>query len=412
MKLYKEQIERPCKAGDPKGFERLQVLMDAICLRRTKTDKKKDGSPLVELPSKTILTRHVVLNEEDRFCYAAYHKFAANLVSQYHRRGELLRNYAHVFVLMTRLRQLCCHRELYRDVDWEQVVRDKDLALQLQEPQTGTSKEEQERLVNLLKEMIKSGVSDECSICLGGLVSPVITQCGHVFCRACIEQVVDMVKPPACPLCRNLVQKKELLEAGQDDDDEETDHTLADMEDIIVNVSSSKINAAIKEMIRIRRDMPDDKIIVVSQFTSFLSILQPLLRENNFPTVRLDGSMTHMNRSEAVSVFQSTHPNSPKVMLLSLKAGGVGLNLTAANHLLLLDPAWNPAVEWQCFDRTHRMGQNKDVTIYKFITKDSIEEKMLEIQAKKEKLITGAFHMPAEERRKQRVEEIRSIFGI
>ncbi len=56
-------------------------------------------------------------------------------------------------------------------------------------------------------------------------------------------------------------------------------------------------------------------------------------------------------------------------MLLSLKAGGVGLNLTAANHLLLLDPAWNPAAEWQCFDRIHRMGQTKDVFIYKFIVK-------------------------------------------
>ena len=125
---------------------------------------------------------------------------------------------------------------------------------------------------------------------------------------------------------------------------------------------------------------------MVSQFTSFLSILQPLLHENLFPTVRLDGSMV---RSEVVSAFQSRHPHSPQVLLLSLKAGGVGLNLTAANHLLLLDPAWNPACEWQCFDRTHRMGQTKDVTIYKFITKDSIEEKMLDIQAKKEKLISG-----------------------
>ena len=101
-----------------------------------------------------------------------------------------------------------------------------------------------------------------------------------------------------------------------------------------------------------------------------------------------------------------------QVMLLSLKAGGVGLNLTAANHLLLLDPAWNPASEWQCFDRTHRLGQKKDVYIYKYIVKDSIEEKMLEIQAKKKDLISGAFHMPEDDRRRQRVQDIMSIFGI
>ena len=90
----------------------------------------------------------------------------------------------------------------------------------------------------------------------------------------------------------------------------------------------------------------------------------------------------------------------------------MGLNLTAANHLLLLDPAWNPASEWQCFDRIHRLGQTKPVFIYKFITKESIEGKMLEIQNKKKDLITGAFHMPEEERRRERINDIRNIFGI
>ena len=86
--------------------------------------------------------------------------------------------------------------------------------------------------------------------------------------------------------------------------------------------------------------------------------------------------------------------------------------LEQLGDLLLLDPAWNPASEWQCFDRTHRLGQTKDVYIYKYITKDSIEEKMLEIQAKKQDLISGAFQMPEEERRRQRVQDIMSIFGI
>jgi len=416
MRMYKAHIERPCKNGDPIGFERLQVLMDVICLRRTKMDKKPDGSMLVELPSKTVLTREVVLSPEDRMCYEYFHKFAADVVRDYQRRGTLLKNYAHVFVLMIRLRQLCCHREMFKEVDWAEVIRNKEgVSKQMLEALTAPEpgKEDvQERLVSQLRELIRSGVSDDCSICLGDLVSPVFTQCGHVFCRACIEQVVDTVKPPTCPLCREVVQKKDLLEAGQDEENEDPDEKIADMEDIIVDISSSKLNAAIKEMLRIRRDQPEDKIIVVSQFTSFLSILHPLLRENQFSTVRLDGTMNHMVRAEVVTAFQSSHFNSPQVLLLSLKAGGVGLNLTAANHLLLLDPAWNPACEWQCFDRTHRMGQTKDVTIYKFITKDSIEEKMLDIQAKKEVLISGAFSLPPEERRKQRLEEIKDIFGI
>ena len=95
-----------------------------------------------------------------------------------------------------------------------------------------------------------------------------------------------------------------------------------------------------------------------------------------------------------------------------MKAGGVGLNLTAASHLLLLDPAWNPASEWQCFDRIHRLGQTKQVFIYKFITKQSVEEKMLEIQDKKQGLISGAFHIQEEEKRRRRVDDIINIFSL
>jgi len=432
MKVFKIQIEGPCKKGIPVGFERLQVLMDTICIRRTKTDRKPNGSPLVVLPGKTVLTRDVEMSDEERLCYAIFHKRAQEIVGRYLKNGQLLRNYAHVLVLMMRLRQLCCHREVIKDVDWEEVLRDKKgLARQLEEyldedevtnkhnsadaPVSGMGDDVEKRLVSQLRDMIRSGVSDDCSVCLDDLKSPVITPCAHVYCRACIEMVLDTIKPPTCPLCRSKIDnKRQLLEAGQDDDgeDEKGESSLADMEDIEVKLSSSKVNAVLKEMLRIQRDCPDDKIVVVSQFTSFLNILQPLIKQNNFSLVRLDGTMSHFERSETVTVFQSRSKNSPNVMLMSLKAGGVGLNLTAANHLLLLDPAWNPASEWQCFDRTHRLGQKKEVTIYKYITKDSIEEKMLEIQKKKKDLISGAFHMPAEARRRQRIDDIRNIFGI
>ena len=118
------------------------------------------------------------------------------------------------------------------------------------------------------------------------------------------------------------------------------------------------------EISRIRRDCPGEKVVVVSQFSSFLSVLQPLVRKAGIPLTRLDGAMSHQvvscnranwrlmslvlqARAESVRSFQCRRPGSPALLLLSLKAGGVGLNLTAANHLLLLDPAWNPATEWQ-----------------------------------------------------------------
>ena len=423
MRIYKRQIEHPCKKGHRQGFERLQVLMDTICLRRTKRDHGPDGKLLVSLPSKKILVRKVDMSEDEKLCYGLYSKGAQDIVNRYQNSGDLLRNFAHIFALMTRMRQLCCHREIIREVDWTEALKDKDgLSKQLsgflgkestddKENNEGTDSEK--RLMMQLRDLIRSGVSDDCSICLDDLNLPVITPCAHVFCRACIERVLETLKPPSCPLCRSSIKnKKLLLEAAPDDEEDQSDDTLANMQDIVVNVSSSKVNAVLKEMLRIKRDHPGDKIIIVSQFTSFLSILQPLIRQHDFSLVRLDGSMSCYDRSTAVQEFQSSEKNAPQVMLLSLKAGGVGLNLTAANHLLLLDPAWNPASEWQCFDRTHRLGQKKDVTIYKYIMKDSIEEKMLEIQAKKKDLISGAFNMPADDRRRQRVDDIRNIFGL
>ena len=308
MRVFKQHIVRPCKHGDPRGFERLQVLLEAICLRRSKTDKKPDGSLLVKLPKKTVLIRSVELSEEERLCYGIFHKQAADIVGRYDRRGQLMKNYAHIFAMMMRLRQLCCHRELIKEVNWGSVMKDKEgLKRQLEgflateeaadkeEGKGGEDSEEEKRLVAQLRQMIKEGVTDDCSICLDDLKSPVITPCAHVFCKACIEAVIENMKPPACPLCRRTpMSSKTLLEAGhQEEGEEEEDHTLAAMEDIIVNASSSKINAVLKEIMRIGRDAPEDKIVVVSQFTSFLSVLQPLLQEKNFSYTRLDGTMSH-----------------------------------------------------------------------------------------------------------------------
>ena len=124
-----------------------------------------------------------------------------------------------------------------------------------------------------------------------------------------------------------------------------------------------------------------NKILVFSQFTSFLAIIREQLDKDKYSYLYLDGSTK--NRGELVKKFQE---GSDKIFLISLKAGGFGLNLTAANYCVLLDPWWNPAVEKQAVDRTHRIGQTKPVFVYKFIIKNTIEEKVLKLQEKKEKL--------------------------
>lgn len=124
------------------------------------------------------------------------------------------------------------------------------------------------------------------------------------------------------------------------------------------------------------------KCIVFSQWTSFLDLVEPELEKNGIGSVRLDGSTR--DRGAVVDAFQD--PEGPPVILSSLKAGGTGLNLTAADHVFLLDPWWNPAAEDQAADRAHRIGQTRSVTVYRLIAKDTIEEGIMALQERKRQL--------------------------
>jgi SNF2 family DNA or RNA helicase len=122
--------------------------------------------------------------------------------------------------------------------------------------------------------------------------------------------------------------------------------------------------------------------LVFSQWTSFLDLIEPLLQSAGIEFCRLDG--TTPNREDVVRRFQD--PKGPPVFLLSLKAGGVGLTLTAADHVFLLDPWWNPTVEDQAADRAHRIGQENPVLIHRLVAKDTLEDRILTLQREKQRL--------------------------
>jgi len=128
------------------------------------------------------------------------------------------------------------------------------------------------------------------------------------------------------------------------------------------------------------------KALVFSQWTSLLDRVEPLLGDVGIDHCRLDGS----TRDRAAVVRRFQHPTGPPVMLISLKAGGTGLNLTAADHVFLLDPWWNPAVEDQAADRAHRIGQDKPVMVYRMVAKDTVEERILLLQDRKRALADAA----------------------
>jgi SNF2 family DNA or RNA helicase len=128
------------------------------------------------------------------------------------------------------------------------------------------------------------------------------------------------------------------------------------------------------------------KALVFSQWTSMLDLLEEPLRQKALAFVRLDGSTR--DRAGVVERFQ-TEPEVG-VFLVSLKAGGVGLNLTAADHVFLVDPWWNPAVEEQAFDRAHRIGQDKPVFVYRLVAQETVEERILALSSDKRALADAA----------------------
>jgi non-specific serine/threonine protein kinase len=155
----------------------------------------------------------------------------------------------------------------------------------------------------------------------------------------------------------------------------------------ILNEEEKFPNHSIKldELTReIQENIGEHKALVFSQFLGMLALIREKLSEAGIAYEYFDGSTSSPERQRAIDNFQSN--DSCRVFLISLKAGGVGLNLTAADYVYIVDPWWNPAVEQQAIDRTHRIGQTKNIFAYRMICIDTIEDKILQLQERKRKL--------------------------
>uniref|UniRef100_A0A3Q2PPV1 Helicase like transcription factor n=1 Tax=Fundulus heteroclitus TaxID=8078 RepID=A0A3Q2PPV1_FUNHE len=388
-------IQRPVTQGDKTGLQNLQNLVRCITLRRTKSSEV-NGRRLVLLPKKTVYVEQVELSQQEREEYELARNEGKRTIGRYVAEGSVLRNYADVLAILMRLRQHCCHPDLLGKIS-------SDLG---KPAAADTPADLRERLIERLRLVLASGSDEECSVCLESLRLPVITHCAHVYCRPCIAQVISSEQQARCPLCRGEINPSELVEFPPEEVEDEKSMNCGRWR------TSSKVQALMGNLLRLRSEDANIKSLVVSQFTRFLTILQGPLREHGFSFVRLDGTMSQKKRAQTIQEFQSSAADSPKIMLLSLKAGGVGLNLTAASRVFLMDPAWNPATEEQCIDRCHRLGQKKNVVVTKFIVKDSVEENMVRIQKKKQDLVEKTFGSVSKDSKTSRIDDIRALLEM
>jgi len=370
-------------------MERLRVeVLDKILLRRTKLERKDD----VNLPPLEISIRKDKLSPEEQDFYTSMYTQSQTKFATYVEKGTILHNYAHVFDLIMRLRQAVGHPYLiiHGSMSSAAAIPTKS-----------------------------RGDADVCALCQDDIDDPdcrVVAQCGHAFHRDCITEYLEQApKLPSggigCPTCFSpLTLTMEEEGAGCDDLDDvptrkrgaRTGDPEDSDDDVVPAVASSsskragimsriktsefktstKMEALIQEIQKMRQTDGASKALVFSQFSRFLELIEWRLKREGINCAKLLGTMPIAARNNIIISFQ-TDP-SLEVLLISLKAGGEGLNLQAADHIFVMDPWWNPAAELQAIQRAHRIGQTRPVKATRFVAMDTIEEKIVELQQKKQ----------------------------
>ncbi|OBT61364.1 hypothetical protein VE03_09306 [Pseudogymnoascus sp. 23342-1-I1] len=429
--FWKTFITVPFESKDfMRALDVVQTVLEPLVLRRTKDMKTPSGEALVPLPPKTIEIVDVELSESEREVYEhiffrAKRTFAANVEA-----GTVMKAYTSIFAQILRLRQTCCHPILVRK---QSIVADELEADEAADAASGlgddmdlqslierfTAETDDSADANAfgahVLEQIRDEADNECPICSEEpMIEQTVTGCWHSACKKClldyISHQVDKGDAPRCFNCREPLNTRDIFEVVKHD----ADPDAPDVKPRIAlqrlgSNSSAKITALINQLKALRREHPGTKSVIFSQFTSFLSLIEPALTRAGVTFLRLDGTMAMKARAAVLKSFRDAKGFT--VILLSLRAAGVGLNLTMARRVYMMDPWWSYAVEAQAIDRVHRMGQTGAVEVKRFIVRESVEERMLRIQERKKFIASSLGMMSDEEKKVQRLEDIKELLS-
>ncbi|RHN75397.1 putative DNA helicase chromatin remodeling SNF2 family [Medicago truncatula] len=399
---WNKLIQKPFEGGDERGLKLVQSILKPIMLRRTKHSTDREGKPILVLPPADMQIIYCEPTEAEKDFYEALFKRSKVKFDQFVEQGRVLHNYASILELLLRLRQCCDHPFLVMSRGDTQEFADLNkLAKRFLRGTCNASEGEvkdalSRAYVQEVVEELRKGEQGECPICLEAFEDSVLTPCAHRLCRECLLASWRNSTSGLCPVCRKTVSKQDLITAPT-----ESRFQI----DIEKNwVESCKVTGLMNELENLRSS--GSKSIVFSQWTAFLDLLQIPFTRNKISFVRLDGTLNLQQREKVIKQF--SEDSDIQVLLMSLKAGGVGINLTAASNAFVMDPWWNPAVEEQAVMRIHRIGQTKKVAIKRFIVKGSVEQRMEAVQARKQRMISGA--LTDQEVRSARIEELKMLF--
>jgi SNF2 family DNA or RNA helicase len=440
---FSQYIMSPFKMCDPEILPKLRLLVDSITLRRLK-DR-------IDLPARHDHLVKLDFSDEERSVYEVFAKNANDrmkVIIGEREKSLAGKTYVHILQSILRLRLICAHgRDLLNEEDLKVMNGlSKDSAIDLdsddEDDAGGLSAKQAYDMYNLMKETNNS----DCLLCSGAGFSEdnsekeskdeiigYMTPCFHFICNNCIDRYKSDLAAIAqgqsranCPICHTAIKPSCFALRQQGVDEEEGNRVEAKVHGKPVkNIDNysgphTKTKALMHDLQESGREseaMPDEppiKSVVFSGWTAHLDLIQLALQEHGIKYVRLDGKMSRVARGAALDRFRDDP--SIIVILVSIMAGGLGLNLTTANKVYVMEPQYNPAAEAQAVDRVHRLGQKREVVTVRYIMNDSFEEKMLELQDKKKKLATlsmdgdGKGRIDKAEAARKRLEDLRSLF--
>ncbi|KAA8573931.1 hypothetical protein EYC84_005476 [Monilinia fructicola] len=441
---FAQHILSPFKLCDPEIIPKLRLLVDSITLRRLK-DK-------IDLPKRHDQIARLDFSDEERMVYDIFEKNATDRLKVITSQGESAlggKTFHHILQSILRLRQVCAHGKDLLSAEDLKIMNglSKDSAIDLDseeyEDHDGMTPKQAYDMFKLMKE---TG-ADSCLICNRKIGSQDVvdsdgeskdevigymTPCFHIICGLCIGNYKSQMEEMAfggslvgCPTCHQQISPF-VFPLKQEELDREEESRLKTKESAKAGKDLSnyggphtKTMALIHDLLESKKeseskpDEPPIKSVVFSGWTTHLDLIQFALQDNNIPYTRLDGKMTRAARSAAMEKFREDQ--TIVVILVSIAAGGLGLNLTTANKVYVMEPQFNPAAEAQAIDRVHRLGQKREVQTVRFIMNKSFEEKMLQIQDKKQKLASLSMDsqkgkLDKKEASIRRLEELKDLF--
>jgi SWI/SNF-related matrix-associated actin-dependent regulator of chromatin subfamily A3 len=401
--VFRRAVTQPILNGDDVGLARLRTVMAHVALRRNKSKLN------LKMANKVVEIRSVEFPADGphKRIHDILFKSAQTVVQATLGAGDdkAIKNYMMILETLTRIRQACVSGEL--------IPKERLEAAELVLAEVGKkgqlSPEEGEVLLKKLKGAFDDAEAAECAVCLDEMEegeAVILKSCAHVFCEPCLSKI-SAECGGLCPLCRKRftstdMVKKSIASAAVSADNASTLRHINDLG------PSPKLEALLQAITEMKAD---EKGVIFSQFKKFLDLVGPFMTTHGFTFVRIDGSKTAAQRISAVKEFAAD--GGPRFILCSLHAAGTGITLHRANHCFMMDPWWNGSIEDQAMDRVHRIGQNRDVRVIRFVMKDSIEGRMIALQEAKAAMGKGAMEkLKPEEFRKARIGDLKSLFSI